>query len=65
MGLNRLTKDTKLNTNFLENRLDEQLRMIRELREELDRKETEATASMFREDIVNKLLIGSILEGYS
>jgi hypothetical protein len=62
VDLDRRIKDMKMNKNFLENRLDEQLQMIREQREELDRKETEAVASMFQEDIDNKFLIGSILE---
>jgi len=55
-------KDMQLNKNFLENRLDGQLKMIQEQRAELDRKETDAVATMLREDIENKLLIGSILE---
>ncbi|KFY17971.1 hypothetical protein V492_00221 [Pseudogymnoascus sp. VKM F-4246] len=61
-GLDRRIKDMKLNKNFLENRLDSQLQMIREQREELDRKETEAVSAMFREDMENKALTGSILE---
>jgi hypothetical protein len=61
-GLDRRIKDMKLNKNFLENRLDGQLQMIREQREELDRKETEAVSAMFREDIENMILTGSILE---
>lgn len=61
-GLDRRIKDMKLNKNFLENRLDSQLQMIREQREELDRKETEAVSAMFREDIENKVLTGLILE---
>jgi hypothetical protein len=43
--------------------LDEQLRIIREQREELHRKETEVIASMFRVDIENNLcVICSMLE---
>lgn len=61
-GLDRRIKDMKLNKNFLENRLDSQLQMIREQREELDRKETEAVSAMFREDMENKALTGSTLE---
>ncbi|OBT76527.1 hypothetical protein VF21_05437 [Pseudogymnoascus sp. 05NY08] len=61
-GLDRRIKDMKLNKNFLENRLDSQLQMIREQREELDRKETEAISTMFREDMENKALTGSILD---
>jgi hypothetical protein len=38
------------------------LEMIREQREELDRKETEAVSTIFRVDIENKVLTGSILE---
>ncbi|OBU00710.1 hypothetical protein VE01_01059 [Pseudogymnoascus verrucosus] len=61
-GLDRRIKDMKLNKNFLENRMDCQLQMIREQRKELDRKENEAVSAMFREDIENKVLTGSILE---
>ncbi|KFZ19307.1 hypothetical protein V502_03720, partial [Pseudogymnoascus sp. VKM F-4520 (FW-2644)] len=61
-GLDRRIKDMKLNKNFLENRLDGQLQMIREQREELNRKETEAVSAMFREDVENMILTGSILE---
>jgi hypothetical protein len=61
-GLDRRIKDMKLNKNFLENRLDSQLQMIRKQRDELDRKETEAISTMFREDMENKTLTGSILE---
>lgn len=61
-GLDRRIKDMKLNKNFLENRMDCQLQMIREQRKELDRKENEAVSVMFREDIKNKVLTGSILE---
>lgn len=55
-------KDMQVNKNFLENRLDEQLQMIQERRAELEKKERDAVATMFRKDIENKLFIGSILE---
>jgi hypothetical protein len=55
-------RDMELTKNFLENRLDEQLRAIYEQRAELDRKEKEAIAVMLSEDQENKLLIGSFLE---
>lgn len=61
-GLNCCIKDMKLDKNFLENMLDGQLQMICEQREELDRKETEAVSTMFRGDIENRSLTGSILE---
>lgn len=54
--------DMHLNKNFLENRLDEQLQFLREQRAELDRKETEAVATMFRMDLENKLTVSSNLE---
>jgi hypothetical protein len=55
-------RDMELNKNFLENRLDEQLRAISERRAELDRQEQEAIAIMLKEDHENRLLIGSLLE---
>lgn len=55
-------KDMELNKNFLENRLDEQLRAISEQRAELDRKEQEAITAMLKDDQENKILIGSLLE---
>ncbi|KAH8684278.1 hypothetical protein BGZ60DRAFT_397194 [Tricladium varicosporioides] len=55
-------RDMELNKNFLENRLDEQLRDIFEQRAELDRREKDAIAMMLRGDQENKLLIGSFLE---
>jgi uncharacterized protein YPO0396 len=56
-------RDMELNKNFLENRLDEQLRAIGERRAELDRLEQEAIATMLKEDRENRILIGSLLEG--
>lgn len=55
-------RDMEINKNFLENRLDEQLRTISEQRAELDRKEQDAIATMLRDDQDNKMLIGSFLE---
>ena len=55
-------RDMELNKNFLENRLDEQLKAISDQRAELDRKEKNAIATMLQEDEENKLLIGSFLE---
>jgi hypothetical protein len=55
-------RDMEINKNFLENRLDEQLRAISEQRAELDRKEQEAIAAMAKDDQENKALIGSFLE---
>lgn len=55
-------RDMELNKNFLENRLDEQLRAINKQRAELDRQEEDAIATMLKEDQENKLLIGSFLE---
>ena len=52
----------EINKNFLENRLDEQLRAISEQRAELDRMEQEAIATMLKDDQENKILIGSFLE---
>ncbi len=43
-------RDVEINKNFLENRLDEQLREISEQRTELDRKEQEAIATMLKGD---------------
>jgi hypothetical protein len=51
-----------LNKNFLENRLDKQLRAINKQRAELDRQEEDAIATMLKEDQENKLLIGLFLE---
>jgi hypothetical protein len=51
-----------LNKNFLENRLDEQLQAINKKREELDREEKEAIATMLSKDRENKSLAGSFLE---
>jgi len=55
-------RDMELNKNFLENRLDEQLQAINKKREELDREEKEAIATMLSEDRENKSLAGSFLE---
>jgi hypothetical protein len=55
-------RDMEFNKNFLENRLDEQLRAIEEQRAELDRQEREAIATMLKDDQENKMLIGSLLE---
>lgn len=55
-------KDMQLNKNFLENRLDEQLRAIRKQRVELDTMEDEAIRAMLKEDNENTVLIGSLLE---
>jgi hypothetical protein len=55
-------RDMELNKNFLENRLDEQLQAISEQRAELDRRESEAIATMLQDDQENKMLIGSFLE---
>jgi hypothetical protein len=55
-------RDMEINKNFLENRLDEQLRAISEQRAELDRKEQEAIEAMLKDDRENKILIGSFLE---
>jgi hypothetical protein len=55
-------RDIELNKNFLENRLDEQLRAINKQRAELDRQEEDAIATMLKEVQENKLLIGSFLE---
>lgn len=55
-------RDMEFNKNFLENRLDEQLRAIEEQRAELDRQEQEAIATMLKEDQENKNLVGSFLE---
>jgi len=51
-----------VNKNFLENRLDEQLQAINKKREEFDREEKEAIATMLSEDRENKSLAGSFLE---
>jgi uncharacterized coiled-coil protein SlyX len=55
-------RDMEINKNFLENRLDEQLRAISEQRADLDRMEQEAMAIMLKDDRENKILIGSFLE---
>lgn len=55
-------KDMQLNKNFLENRLDQQLKAISEQHAELDRKEVEVVAVMVREDLENKKLVGSIMK---
>lgn len=55
-------RDMEFNKNFLENRLDEQLRAVEEQRAELDRQEREAIATMLKDDQENKMLIGSFLE---
>lgn len=54
-------RDMELNKNFLENRLDEQLQAINKKREEFDREEKEAIATMLSEDRENKSLAGSFL----
>ena len=55
-------RDMEINKNFLENRLDEQLRAISEQHAELDRMEQEAIATMLKDDQENKILIASFLE---
>ncbi|MCJ1247429.1 hypothetical protein MMC30_004643 [Trapelia coarctata] len=55
-------KDMELCSNFLENRLDEQLEGIAEQRAELDKKEREVTSKMLEEDQKSKTHIGSFLE---
>jgi hypothetical protein len=55
-------RDMELSKNFLESRLDEQLRVINKKREELDREEREAIATMLKEDQENTSLVASCLE---
>jgi hypothetical protein len=55
-------KDIELTQNFLENRLEEELKTISKQRAELDRKEKEAIVTMLREDQEKRLLVGSFIE---
>jgi hypothetical protein len=55
-------RDMELNQNFLENRLDEQLRGIARARADLDRSEETALAAMLLEDAENRRRIGAFLE---
>jgi hypothetical protein len=55
-------RDMELNKNFLKNRLEEQLQAINKKREELDREEKEAIATMLTEDRENRSLARSFLE---
>ena len=52
----------ELNENFLENRLEEELQKINEQRAELGRREKNAVATMLRDDLENKSLMGNLLE---
>jgi hypothetical protein len=55
-------RDMELNKNFLENRLDEQLQAINKNREEFDRGDKEAIATMLSEDGRTSLLQGLSLK---
>lgn len=60
--IERKIKDMELNKNFLEDRLDKDLREIQRQREELNRREKDLIATMLREDQENKSLIGTLLQ---
>ncbi|KAF2094636.1 hypothetical protein NA57DRAFT_18840, partial [Rhizodiscina lignyota] len=55
-------KAMELDKNVLENDLTQKLKEIRRQREELDREEKDAVASVVRRDLENKSLIGILLE---
>ncbi|QVM12790.1 U4/U6-U5 snRNP complex subunit dib1, variant 2 [Coccidioides posadasii str. Silveira] len=62
LELKRITRSQELHLHFLENRLKDEFTKIRELREELNRREQRALDAMLRENNENRFLVGELLE---
>ncbi|KMU73040.1 hypothetical protein CISG_09919 [Coccidioides immitis RMSCC 3703] len=62
LELKRITRSQELHLHFLESRLKDEFTKIRELREELNRREQRALDAMLRENNENRFLVGELLE---
>ncbi|WEW61660.1 hypothetical protein PRK78_007152 [Emydomyces testavorans] len=62
LELKRIARSQELHMNFLENRLKEEFDELRELREQLDKREQTALETMRRENSENQSLVAELLE---